>query len=73
VVRGGDPALDEFAVGGEDAELALALVEIESYRIHGGWPPGWCLAALTAFHCGAEHCHHVAGAASRFITTELGR
>jgi hypothetical protein len=21
--------------------------------------------------CGAEHCHHVAGVASRFITTEL--
>jgi hypothetical protein len=22
----------------EDAELALALVQIQSYRIHGGWP-----------------------------------
>jgi len=28
-----------------DAELTLALVQIESYRIHGGWPPGLCLVA----------------------------
>jgi hypothetical protein len=30
-------------VGGEDAELTLARVEIESYRVHGGWPPGCAL------------------------------
>src|SRR5689334_2006825 len=28
-----------------DAQLTLAFVEIESYRIHGGWPPGVCLVA----------------------------
>jgi hypothetical protein len=32
--------LHELAVVGEDTELRLALVEIESYDIHGGWPPG---------------------------------
>src|SRR6185437_8025066 len=26
-----------------DAELTLALVQIQPYRIHGGWPPGLCL------------------------------
>jgi hypothetical protein len=41
--RGCDAALDELAAGGEDAELALALVEIETYRIRGGWPPGCAL------------------------------
>jgi hypothetical protein len=34
-----DATFGQVAVGGEEAELALALVKIESYRIHGGWPP----------------------------------
>jgi hypothetical protein len=45
-LRGGaDASPDHFAVLGEDAELALALVEIES-DIVPGWPPR--RAALTA-------------------------
>jgi len=45
-LRGGaDASPDHFPVLGEDAELALALVEIES-DIVPGWPPR--RAALTA-------------------------
>jgi hypothetical protein len=40
---GRDAAPWQLAVAGEDAALALALVGIESYRIHGGWPPGCAL------------------------------
>jgi hypothetical protein len=40
-----DASFDHFAVVGEDADLALALVEIESDIVHG-WPPR--CAALTA-------------------------
>jgi len=36
-------ALDQLAVDGEVAGLTLALVKIEFYRIHGGWPPGSAL------------------------------
>ena len=37
LARRGDAALDQLAVGGENADLGLALVKIESYRIqwHG--------------------------------------
>jgi hypothetical protein len=34
-----DPLLHQFPLGGEDAELALALEQIEPDIIHGGWPP----------------------------------
>ena len=33
--RGRDPALDQRAVGGQNADLGLTLVKIESYRIDG--------------------------------------
>lgn len=33
------------AVFADDAQLALALVEIKPYRIHGGWPPRVCPVA----------------------------
>jgi hypothetical protein len=42
---GADPAFDHLAIVGQDTELALALVQIESDILHG-WPPG--CAALTA-------------------------
>jgi len=42
---GADPPFDHLALLGQDAELALALVQIES-DILPGWPPGG--AALTA-------------------------
>ena len=44
----GDAPLNELAIGSEDAELALALVEIESYRIPRRLASRLCLAALTA-------------------------
>jgi hypothetical protein len=34
-----DAALDQLAVVGDDAQLALAFMEIDPYAIHG-WPPG---------------------------------
>jgi len=40
-----DPTLFHGAVVVADAELTLALVQIEPYRINGGWPPGVCLVA----------------------------
>jgi len=40
-----DACLDHESVLLADAELTLAFVEIESNRIHGGWPPGLCLVA----------------------------
>ena len=44
LARRGDTPLGHGAVRGEDAELTLALVEIDPYAIHG-WPPGLCLVA----------------------------
>jgi hypothetical protein len=44
---GGNASLVAGAVVVPDAQLALALVKIESYRIHGGWPPGGCLRLPT--------------------------
>ena len=38
VPAGDDPLFDQLPLRGEDAELALAFVHIESYSIHGGWP-----------------------------------
>ena len=35
-----DAALDELSVVRDDAQLALAFVQIDPYAIHG-WPPGW--------------------------------
>ena len=35
-----DPALRDGPVRVAEAELTLALVQIQSYDIHGGWPPG---------------------------------
>jgi hypothetical protein len=35
---GADPAFDHVAIVGQDTELALALVQIESDILHG-WPP----------------------------------
>ena len=40
-----DPALADGAGLGEDAQLTLALLDIDSYHIDGGWPPGVCPAA----------------------------
>jgi hypothetical protein len=40
--RRDDAPLDELAVRGDRAQLALARVEIDPYAIHG-WPPGWLL------------------------------
>jgi hypothetical protein len=40
-----DAPLFDAAVVVSDAELTLAFVQIQSYRIHGGWPPGVCLVA----------------------------
>ena len=69
-----EPPLDQFAVVGDDAELTLAFVKIQSYRIHGDWPSELVVAAFDrVFTCGAKHCHHELGVASRFIPTELER
>lgn len=38
-----DAALLNGSIFLADAELTLALVQIEPYRIHGGWSPGVCL------------------------------
>src|SRR5207245_8578251 len=57
-----DPALGDGPVRVADAELALALVQIQSYDIHGGWPPGGAprRKTVSAFpYCGALACHHV--------------
>ncbi len=42
LARGDDALLEELAVLRDRAQLALALVEIDPYAIHG-WPPGWLL------------------------------
>jgi hypothetical protein len=47
-----------LALGANYAELALALMKIESYCIHG-WPPRFC-GYDRVNTCGAEQCHHVA-------------
>ena len=39
LAAGVDPLLHDLAVLGQDAELTLALVQIESNIVHGGWPP----------------------------------
>jgi len=36
-------SLGRRAIFADDAQLALAFVKIDPYRIHGGWPPGVCL------------------------------
>lgn len=43
LTRGRDAALLDGSTVVANAELTLALVQIEPYRIHGGWPPGVCL------------------------------
>ena len=52
--------LDELSVGRDRAELTLALMEIEPYRIHGASGlPVECDAAETACLPWSEHCYHV--------------
>ena len=38
-----DPELLHRPLRPENAQLTLAFVQVEFYRIHGGWPPGLCL------------------------------
>jgi hypothetical protein len=40
LAAGEDPSLNQGPIFSKNAELALAFVQIESYRIHNGWPPG---------------------------------
>jgi hypothetical protein len=40
-----EPALVAGAALAGDQALTLAFVQIQSYRIHGGWPPGVCPVA----------------------------
>jgi hypothetical protein len=47
-----DATLDQFPVVGDDAQLALAFVEIDPYAIHG-WPPGWFCGIDRVYACGA--------------------
>src|SRR6266566_7987982 len=57
-----DPAFGDGPVLITEAELTLALVQIQSYDIHGGWPPGGAprRKTVSAFpYCGALACHHV--------------
>ncbi len=68
---GDDPAFDDLPVLGENAELALALVQINPYDIHGGWPSRWRPRARVKVV--GRNCHHVQWRASRFILTMRGR
>jgi hypothetical protein len=68
---GDDPALENLPVRGENAELALALVQIKPYDIHGAWPS--LLRLLTALKVVGRTCHHILWMARRFIPTMRGR
>src|SRR5439155_27121948 len=45
-----DSPLEHLALRGEDAELALALVQINPDIVHGGWPPSLELCGIDRVH-----------------------
>ena len=62
-----------IAVLGDRAQLALALVEINSYALHG-WPPGWLLRHRPRVQpVGRNTATTLPWRSSRFIPTELQR
>jgi hypothetical protein len=60
-----DPALEQFPLLGQDADLAILLMDVDANMIHG-WPP--TLAALTACVCvGRLYATTLSEGVSRFI------
>src|SRR5439155_1995797 len=60
-----DPALEQFPRLGQDADLAVLLVDVDANMIHG-WPP--TLAAMTACLCvGRLYATTLSEGVSRFI------
>ena len=64
-----DPALDQFAPLGQDADLTFLLVHVDANMVHG-WPPSPC-ACERVISLWGTLCHHVEWGVSRFIPSIL--
>src|SRR5262249_49543170 len=64
---GADPALDDLAGLRLDADLTIALVQVDANMVHG-WPPSLRLKTASLV-CGARKGYHVPAEASCFISS----